>query len=147
ASWDRNETSAQTVRYTQLLALATFNGLYNPLRDLTNAPMLSQEQLDGLRTTIDLRGNPEGAATNWRANGDLFQVPGGLAALSFGAEYRHQYQASTQSFTYGTYATLPTGPGAGFNNFPDERRRSERDAYAAYMELRLPVLPTVDVSA
>lgn len=135
-SWDRNETHARTVTYTEMLLAATQAGLYNPLRDLTGASLLPPDQLDNLRTTVDIHSKPEIFATNWRMNGQLFEIWGGMSEVSLGAEYRSQFQDSRIDFTRGAYSQLP-------NLFflpQSSAVENERNSYAAYVEVKLPLV-------
>ncbi len=141
-SWDRNETDATNVSYTRFLRDMVLNSLYNPLRDRTNAPLLSADELRKMRATVHREGHPEIVATNWRANGDLFEAWGGTAGISVGAEYRQQAQYNRvqyDEFEADSYVNLLPA-----FLIPLLYRESEsnttRDTYAAFTEMTLPLV-------
>jgi len=138
ASWDLNSTKAETTLYSLFLGAAITAGLYNPLRDLTNAPMISQSQQNSLRNVFDSFARPQIIATNWRANGDLFETWAGEAGISVGAEYRRQFQNNRANYSYGDY--INTLPGLSFLAQPNSITQNVRDTYAGYVELDIPLI-------
>lgn len=140
ASWDRDETEANTLSYTKQLRIATANGLYNPLRDLTNAPLLPTSELDKLRSNVQNLRHPEITATNWRANGELFDLWGGPATFSLGAEFRYEYQFMATRYSYGAYADLPPAQGVFPSKNPSYVIQTNRRSYAGYLETIFPLV-------
>ena len=70
-SWSRNESSATNVDYTRLVRPAITAGFYNPLRDMSIAPLLPAAEVEKYYSRFRRHSTPEVAATNWRANGGL----------------------------------------------------------------------------
>ncbi len=142
-SWDRNETRARNIRYQSLLRFAAANGLYNPLKDYTVAPMLAQSELEKLRINADFVSHPEIAATNWRLNGELFDAWGGPVLMSAGAEYRHEYYYNTARYSYGAGSYIDLPPANGVTASPrssDSSTSTTRGSMAAYMEMIVPLV-------
>ncbi len=73
-----------------------------------------------------------------RASRELFELPGGRAAIALGAEYRQEKLSSTPDDNYlaGDYIGLVANGASG-----------KRKASAAFSELSLPVLKSVEVQA
>jgi outer membrane receptor protein involved in Fe transport len=135
ASWSRNESKADNVDYTRLIRAAIRAGIYNPLRDLAQEPMLPAAEIAKHYSRFERLSKPEIIATNWRANGTLFEMWGGEARFSAGAEFRVENQYVESNWEYGEYASLPFS-GAR----PSTLIETEREAYAFYAETTLPIV-------
>jgi len=132
-SWSRNESDATNIDYTRLLRPAISAGLYNPLRDMALASPLPAAEVEKYYSRFERRSTPEVAATNLRANGTLFEMWGGEAKFSLGAEARMENQYVESNWAYGAYRSLPASgarPSSVINTY--------RLAQAAYGETTLP---------
>lgn len=134
-SWNRNESSGRNIDYTRLVRPAISAGLYNPLRDMALAPALPAAEVEKYYSRFRRESAPEVAATNWRANGGLFEAWGGEVRLSVGAEMRLENQYAESLWDYGAYAALPAS-GARASEVIKTYRRAE----ALYGEATLPLV-------
>jgi outer membrane receptor protein involved in Fe transport len=134
-SWSRNESKAYNVDYTRLLRAAIAAGLYNPFRDMALVPMLPADETAKYYSRFDRLSSPEVAATNWRANGVLFDLWGGEVKASVGAEARVENQYVQSDWAYGAYAALP-GSGTRASSILKTYRLAE----AVYGETTLPIV-------
>lgn len=135
ASWSRNESKAENVDYTRLVRPAISAGIYNPLRDMALVAAMPAAEAANYYSRFERRSTPEIAATNWRANGTLFEMWGGEARFSVGAELRVENQYVESNWEYGAYASLPAS-GARPSTIVD----TDRQAYAFYGETTLPIV-------
>ncbi len=134
-SWSQNESSADNVDYTRLVRGAVRAGLYNPLRDMDAVAPISAAEAENYYSSFRRRSVAEILATNWRANGGLFQAWGGEAKFSVGAELRFEYLDDQALWDYGDYASL-VASGARASGFVDTSRR----AWALYSEVVVPLV-------
>ncbi|PTT87043.1 hypothetical protein DBR42_12465 [Pelomonas sp. HMWF004] len=84
------------------------------------------------------KGNSTITSVDARASRELFDLPGGRAAIALGAEYRQEKLSSTPDENYlaGDYIGLVANGASG-----------KRNAAAAFSELSLPLLKQVEVQA
>jgi len=136
ASMGRSKTENSTVSGRMnavLLSRAMGTGLINPF-SLTQTPealaLIEDAKLNGKFATSNTRL----LQTDGTLSGDLFKLPAGMLQGAVG------YDARYESYEFSNQQISGTSGFTGFDNFP----RVSRKIYAAFAELRVPILKTLE---
>lgn len=137
-SWEASDTQGRTREYQGALGSLTTAGLYNPFRDVSVNPHPAEILARGGFTAYRVRTATQVAASNLRANGQLWSLPAGWAKLSVGAEVRWEdYFFRTRGYVVGLAASTSSGQQAAATRFGSDLSRR---ATAGYVETTIPVL-------
>ena len=124
-----------------LITKGVLNGVINPFGEQSAAgtALINSAALDG--NVQNAKGKTTGADVHAsRELGDWLGA-GRKAALAVGAQYSHEQFLSTANHDYAEKVVASTGID------PDTRNEGSRRVYAAYAELNVPLLSTLDVTA
>ncbi len=122
------------VFYSQILPLLN-SGTVNLFGPNTGSTLQALQATKYVGTTFEGEAKQYGA--NLKTSGEIFKLPAGMAALAVGAEYRREELDQTPS------AALASGDLTGYGGNIGAVNQS-RDIYAAYAELNVPILKTVE---
>jgi iron complex outermembrane receptor protein len=124
-----------------IITSGVLNGVINPFGEQSAAgnALIASAALDG--NVQNAKGKTSGADFHaGRELGDWLGA-GRKAALAVGGQYSHEQFLSTANHDYAEKVVASTGID------PDTRNEGSRRVYAAYAELNVPLLSTLDVTA
>lgn len=121
-------------RFNQAVA-GTLPGFEGTFYNLTNNAANSPALLEALRYTQTRQGEGELRSVDAKLSGQLFQLPGGTAAMAVGAEYREEEIADVPD------PFIQQGLIAGSGG---TSARGERDNRSAYLEFSLPFIRNLE---
>ena len=109
-SSDYNTELQENIGINNGLSGALTRGIYNPFRDLTNAGRQPAAEIVKYQAKTAQDLNTKAAVLNFRINGELFEIWGGLVRFSLvGERRRDASQASQRDVSFGEYATPTPG--------------------------------------
>ena len=132
AAYGQEETSQENLNQVNLVALNAALAdtdpatAFNPFGDGSNT---NPSTIDAIRGYINTNIETELSSVNAKADGALFDAPGGTAKLAIGAEYREEsYRSGGVDFR--TTALPATEPESDL----------DRDVFAAFTEILIPLV-------
>jgi iron complex outermembrane receptor protein len=142
-TYNQNQVKENLKGYSDgaIITKGVLNGVINPFGEQSAAgsALITSAALDG--NVQNAKGKTTGADIHAsRELGDWLGA-GRKAALAVGAQYSHEQFLSTANHDYAEKVVASTGID------PDTRNEGSRRVYAAYAELNVPLLSTLDVTA
>ncbi|MDB5962394.1 MAG: tonB-dependent Receptor Plug domain protein [Massilia sp.] len=142
-SYNENKVSENLRGYSDggIITAGVLNGVINPYgaQDAAGTALINSAALDG--NVQNAKGTTTGVDFHAsRELGDWLHA-GRAAAIAVGAEGRHEKFLSAANYDYASKVVASTGID------PESRNEGSRSVYAAYAELNVPVISTLDVTA
>ncbi|WP_167759692.1 TonB-dependent receptor [Massilia horti] len=143
ATWNENKVRENLKGYSdgRMITAGVLNGIINPFgpQDAAGTALINAAALDG--NIQNAKGTVTGIDAHASRELSDWLGAGKPAAIAIGAQASHESFVSSANTEYAAKVVASTGID------PDTHNEGSRHVYAAYTELNVPLLPTLDITA